>query len=54
MSDRHDHRRANLTAALGFLRIPPRAFAPEGFGVAETPWGAGQRAGWAAVGHAAD
>jgi len=91
-------RRANLRAALGFLRLPPRApelrllhrwldtwtglglvvvgverrglrfslshiaegewgayfmsspmFAPEGFGVAKTPWVAVQRAGWAAV-----
>jgi hypothetical protein len=95
-----DRRRANLTAALGFLRLPPtepelqllhrwldnwtcvglitvgierhrmrlslshiadgewRAMfmgenallAPRGFGVAPTPWGAVQRAAWAAVG----
>ena len=94
-----DRRRANLTAALGFLRLPPtrpelrllhrwldswtgvglitvgverlgtrlrlthleenewRAsfesnarFAPDGFGVAATPWAAVQRAAWQALG----
>jgi hypothetical protein len=93
-----DRRRANLTAALGFLRLAPteselrllhrwldtwsgvglitvgverlgprlrthleengwRAsfesnarFAPDGFGVAATPWGAVQRAAWQALG----